>query len=241
MRHRGCRRILPIVALIALQGCVSAPTTVPIRTVEFRAAAGASDTLVVMLPGIRDEAEQFLNAGFVARNGAEGFDVLAVDAHWGYYADGTIVERLHEDVIEPARRRGYEHIWLLGVSLGGYGSLLYAEQFPDDIRGVVLLAPFLGGRKLAAEINEAGGLRAWSSDGLQGGRFAAGWRSLQKLSRRDPAMIILGYGVSDRYAENYDPLVQVLPASQVYTVEGEHRWTTWTPLWSEIKATGTIQ
>ncbi len=172
-----------LLAAILAQGCATKPpATAPMRTLEIDATQGA-DTLVVMLPGLRDRAEVFLEAGFFAAP-AGGFDMLAADAHSGYYADGTLVGRLHEDVIAPARRSGYKQIWLLGVSLGGYGSLLYAEQYPEEIDGIVLLAPYLGGRRFATEISEAGGLTSWSGDTLDGERFAAGWRSLHKLAKR---------------------------------------------------------
>ena len=194
-----------------------------------------------MLPGIRDRAEQFLRYGFFASDAPDMFDALAVDAHWGYYADGSIVDRLHNDVIAPARRRGYERIWLLGVSLGGYGSLLYAERFAQDLSGIILLAPYLGDRRLATRIREAGGLGAWSADAAAAEPFVQGWQTLQELAPFDRLPITLGYGIGDRLAETYDPLVQALPVSHIYTAAGGHRWKTWLSLWTNIKAAGVIQ
>ena len=218
-----------------------APATVPIQTVSIQGAARQNAALVIMLPGIRDRAEQFLQHGFLASETRDAFDVLAVDAHWGYYADGSIVERLRDDVILPAQRRGYERIWLLGVSLGGYGSLLYAERFPEDLRGIILLAPYLGDRRLATQIREAGGLSAWSADEAAGEPFVEGWRSLQELTRLNRLTIMLGYGTADRLAATYDPLAQALPASQIYTAAGGHRWGTWLSLWTKIKEAGVVQ
>jgi pimeloyl-ACP methyl ester carboxylesterase len=196
-----------------------------------------SDTLVVMLPGVKDRAEQFLIAGFVGGEGApESFDVVVVEPELSDYLSGSIVERLRTDVIAPARARGYDDIWLVGVSIGGYGSLLYAGAFPAHIRGVVLLAPYLGGRRVPRAIQAAGGLRAWQA-AAGPSPFVDGWIALQSLTERPDPTIVLGYGGGDRLAETYAPLLATLPRSRIYTVDGGHEWTTWAPLWNEIKGT----
>jgi pimeloyl-ACP methyl ester carboxylesterase len=196
-----------------------------------------SNTLVVMLPGIKDRAEQFLVAGFVdGDTPSDEFDVVVVEPELSDYLSGTIVERLRTDVIAPAQARGYDDIWLLGVSIGAYGSLLYAGEFPADIRGVVLLAPYLGGKRVPRSIEAAGGLEAWRA-AAGPSPFVDGWVALQTLMQHPDATIVLGYGGDDRLAATYEPLLAMLPPSQVYTVDGGHAWTTWTPLWQEIKAT----
>jgi hypothetical protein len=49
--------------------------------------------------------------------------------------------------------------------------------------------------------------------------------------------VVLGFGESDGMAEGYRRvLTDVLTPSSVYTLEGGHKWTTWTPLWNEIAA-----
>ena len=53
-----------------------------------------------------------------------------------------MVDRLKEDVINPAKEKGYTKIWLVGISLGGLGSLLYAMEHPSDIEGMLVLAPY---------------------------------------------------------------------------------------------------
>jgi pimeloyl-ACP methyl ester carboxylesterase len=204
------------------------------RTIEVGAKDRHSDTLVVMLPGIGDRAEQFLDAGFIDGI-AETFDVLAVDAHWRYYSNGTVVRRLHDDVVEPALARGYRSIWLLGVSLGGYGSLLYADAFPEEVAGVILLSPYLGARRLSDRIERAGGLESWSDDGQRQERFERGWVSLKKLCATGSSNVILGYGSSDPLAMRYGPLLDALRPSQVYTADGGHDWKTWKPLWLQIR------
>lgn len=197
-----------------------------------------SDTLVVMLPGIKDEAEQFLIEGFVGGNDgtAESFDVVVVGPEFGDYVSGTFAARLRNDVIAPARARGYDDIWLLGVSIGGFGSLLYAGEFPADIRGIVLLAPYLGGKRTPRAIEAAGGLEAWRGAGRPS-PFVDGWIALRTLLQHPDATIVLGFGGDDRLAATYTPLLATLPQSQVYTVAGGHGWATWAPLWQQIKST----
>lgn len=224
----GTLALLFAAALAA--GCATdRPRSAALHTVQV---GDRSDTLVVMLPGIRDTAEQFLVAGFVDAAAAP-FDVLVVEPQMKHYVRGTLVERLREDVIAPARAR-YDEIWLLGVSIGGYGSLLYAGEFPADIRGVVLLAPYLGGRRVPRAIEAAGGLDDWRA--VRGSPFVRAWRALKALTQPGGATIVLGFGESDRLAATYAPLLDALPQSQVYVAEGGHGWATWTPLWREIRA-----
>jgi pimeloyl-ACP methyl ester carboxylesterase len=224
-----------LLASMLAGGCATEVTREPeLHTLKL---GDHSDTLVVMLPGMKDRAEQFLVAGFVGGAASpESFDVVVVEPELSDYFRGTLVKRLRADVIAPARARGYSDIWLVGVSIGGYGSLLYAGEFPAEIRGVVLLAPYLGGRRVARAIEAAGGLEAWrASTGPS--PFVDGWAALQTLLQRPEATIVLGFGGDDRLAETYGPLLATLPRSRVYTVDGGHAWTTWTPLWQEIKAT----
>lgn len=62
------------------------------------------------------------------------------------------------------RRPGHDHVWVLGVSMGGLGALHYTQQHPDRVDGVIALAPYLGRRRLVAEIRDAGGLARWTPD-----------------------------------------------------------------------------
>lgn len=230
------------VAALLVQGCVSAPPpTVPIRTIRIETPNSPSDTLVVMLPGVGDRAEQFIQTGFVGEGIDREYDLLAVDGHLGYYLNGSIDERLREDVIEPATRAGYRRIWLLGVSLGGFGSLLYAEEFSDDVEGIVLLAPYLGSRRLVRQIMRSGGLEEWSETSRRGEPEFEVWRWLKEMTGNGAPELILAYGASDSLAPTYRPLLEVLPKGRIYTINGGHGWETWTELWSMIEASGAIR
>ncbi len=65
------------------------------------------------------------------------------------------------DVVLPARAAGYDTIWLAGTSLGGIGALLYLRDHPDDLAGVLALAPYLGEEGVIREIERAGGPASW--------------------------------------------------------------------------------
>jgi pimeloyl-ACP methyl ester carboxylesterase len=155
-------------AAFVISGCTIAPRTEsPIPTLSPTAGERNTRTLIVMLPGRGDRAKSFQTAGFFAVSNDSKFDVMSVDAHFAYYKERSLVSRLHEDVIVPARENGYEDIWLLGVSMGGMGALLYADQHPDIVKGLILLAPYLGNPGLPAEISAAGGLSEWSAEESQ--------------------------------------------------------------------------
>jgi alpha-beta hydrolase superfamily lysophospholipase len=65
------------------------------------------------------------------------------------------------ELVEPAKASGYEKIILVGTSLGGHGALLYITKHSEDVDGVVVLAPFLGGGRVVEAIEKAGSLGKW--------------------------------------------------------------------------------
>lgn len=206
--------------------------------IKTAASSTRNVSLVIMLPGRGDRADNFIAEGFQEAGARYGFDSIAVDAHFGYYRTRSLLPRLHEDIVVPARAAGYENIWLLGISAGGYGSLLYASEHPDEIDGVILLAPYLGDRKLAEEINAGGGLEAWSgdADGFEDHEMGV-WTWLREATNgHSTTPVILGYGESDGGAKAHAVLAAALEPSSVYTLEGGHKWVTWKPLWEEIAA-----
>jgi len=228
---------LAVPAALMLSACLRLPPTeAPIPTVGAEATGPGNDTLVVMLPGMGDRAGAFAENGFLEIGGNEGLDVIAVDAHLGYYRERSLLQRLREDVVLPARARGYRHIWLLGISMGGFGTLLYAEAHAGDIDGIILLAPFLGDDELIENIRAAGHLADWAppDHGFKDYEVAV-WKWLQReATRPDRVPILVGFGESDRLAGALAPLVETLDADHVYVRPGNHRWTTWTPLWREM-------
>lgn len=228
----------------ALGGCASAPpSVVPMRTLEQPAPCGPAETLIVMLPGVYSKPEEFLREGFVqtVRREQIAADVVLVDAHLGYYQDRTIIDRLHADVIAPARARGVRQVWIVGISLGGVGAMLYADEHPRGIDGLVLLAPYLGSRLSTLEIENAGGLSQWQAPARRVDEEVDDrlWRWLKRLTAEPAAAprrlpVYQGFGVDDRFAYSNRLFSRSLPAAQVFTIPGGHDWAAWNGLWARI-------
>ena len=194
-------------------------------------------TLLVFLPGAYDTPQDFIQHGFVIalRERNISADVVIADLHVAYYTADKVVERLHNDIIIPARKKGYTHIWLVGISLGGYGSLLYSQEYANHINGLFLMAPFLGNRTLLSEIANAG-LAAWQAGVIEPSDYDRRlWAWLkgyvdQRQSSYPPLHI--GYGTEDRFTESNRTLAKVLPPHHVMTTEGGHEWSPWLRLWT---------
>jgi pimeloyl-ACP methyl ester carboxylesterase len=193
--------------------------------------------LLVFLPGIGDCADDFEEKGLLrlVRQTAWPVDIITVDAHYGYYADRTILEQLHQDIFAPARRKGYRHIWLVGISLGGFGALLYASRYPDNLTGVVALAPFLGERPVIREIMTAGGLIKWPEvNAADDVRLLWRWLRRHSTGKQLLPLVYLGFGQKDIFAEAHRLLAAALPEKQVLIAQGGHHWSVWQQLWQEF-------
>ena len=197
--------------------------------------------LLVMLPGSYSLPEEFRSEGFVriARAHDLAADLQLVDAHVRYYQNRNVVERLAEDVIRPARAQGYRQIWLVGISIGAVGAMLYADAHPEDVDGVVLIAPYLGTQLTANEIKRAGGLARWPSPEVTSGdidtilwHWLKGQTPAESTVKKLP--LFLGYGEQDRFRYNDEVLRAALPASQVFTAPGGHDWPAWRMVWERI-------
>lgn len=194
-------------------------------------------TLIIFLPGIDDVAEDFERRGFILELQREGIaaDAVAVDAHYGYYAKRSIVERMTEDVIASAHAAGYEKIWLAGISLGGFGAASYAARYPSHISGLVLFAPYLGGKNLIEEIADAGGVKGWepghvAQDDFQRSLWA--WFKRHAASATESALpIYIGYGTRDMFSRANALFAEALPHERVFVTPGRHEWRTWHRIW----------
>src|SRR5262249_8079728 len=138
---RWCISRALIVLAVACAACESVrPPTTPMATrVLGNSSAGSSRCLVVFLPGRRDNFGDYGRRGFPEMASRAGVlaDFVEADAHFGYYQARTISGRLYEDVVAPARARGVERIWMIGISMGGLGAILYAREHPEIGGGVV--------------------------------------------------------------------------------------------------------
>jgi pimeloyl-ACP methyl ester carboxylesterase len=223
-------------------GCSTlAPPSVPLRTVDLAVsgADGGGRCLAVLLPGRHDEPERFAKAGFARAVASRGLpvDLVAVDAHLGYFRTRTVVERLRTDVIAPAQAAGYETIWIVGTSLGGLGGLLYLREHPEDLDGVLALAPYLGEPRLLQEIDRAGGPTRWIPQATtrEGDPGRELWSWLGPWAIGSPAVPLhLGWGIADDFDASNRMLAGLLPHDRVYTAVGGHDWRTWEELWESF-------
>jgi pimeloyl-ACP methyl ester carboxylesterase len=231
----------PFVLLLAacLLSCTH-PLTVPVKTVNFTKPGWKQrPTLLVFLPGLRDRSAVFADEGFISAVRASGVeaDMIGVDAHLEYYVKKQFLVRMKEDVINPAKRQGYSSIWMVGISLGGFGALWYDIENPGDLAGIVALSPYLGEPEVVAEVARAGGLKEWRLDGNaemdDQHRIWQGLKSYES-SERSLKRLYLGYGDKDKFAIPDGMLAALLPPEQVFLIEGGHRWPVWRALWNEI-------
>jgi pimeloyl-ACP methyl ester carboxylesterase len=198
--------------------------------------------LLVMLPGYGDEAADFEEHGFLdaVRRAHVDADVTSVEAHYGYYRDHTIVSRLHEDILAPARQQGYRRIVLVGISMGGLGAVATARLHPEDVDALVLLAPYLGDADVVGPVDRQG-LPAYVPPNpndffQQNWVYLAGYA---KHAERPP--MLLGYGTSDRLARELELLRPYLPRERVTAVPGSHAWKTWSPIFDRWADGGALE
>ena len=239
---------------LAAAGCAALPppTRVPLDAIRVPAtSARGARTLLVMLPGAYSRPREFVDEGFVAATRAAGVEaaITIADAHLGYFVERSVLARLRDDILRPAREQGVQRVWLLGISLGGFAALGSAVRQPGAIDGMVALAPYLGKRMLLREIAEAGGASAWAQSPLsQRAGSPDDADDLERemwlaLAQRAPALppLWLGYGRDDRFADAHRLLAATLPPQRVAHAPGGHDWPAWRALWTQWLALGLLR
>jgi alpha-beta hydrolase superfamily lysophospholipase len=190
-------------------------------------------TQMIWLPGAYHRAQDFEQQGFAraVERRHRPIDLRFVDLEMQHLNDRGALQRLHSEIILPARASGAS-VWLAGISLGGLVALDYASSHLDEIDGLCLLAPYLGNRMLINEI-AAAGLAAWEPGELaESDPERRIWRYFK--TRIDSRPLLLGYGRDDRFSRAHDLLAASLPAAAVNVVAGGHEWRTWTRLWENF-------
>jgi pimeloyl-ACP methyl ester carboxylesterase len=241
LRYLLCRLRRGFLARLSLRWPCFVPLLgkpVPLAPREYKGSA-AGRSLIIFLPGIGDLAEDFERRGFIddLRRHQFAADVVALDAHYGYYAAREIHERLRQDVILDARAAGYEQIWLAGISLGGFGAASYAARYPSHIDGLLLFAPYLGNDAIVDEIVGAGGIANWQPGVAGKGdhqRRLWAWFKHRSAGGNPALPIYLGYGRRDIFARANSLLSGILPRAHVFPVEGGHDWRAWRAIWQLI-------
>ena len=254
-------------------GCQWLPrqALVPMPTQSLAGPCGGrAPVLVVLLPGAYSLPGEFISEGFVdalrlsgrasAASTGPAVDLLLADAHLGYVRNRSLFDRLHVDIVQPARAQGYRQIWLVGISLGGFAALAYAAQHPGQVSGVLALAPYLGPPELLQQIEAAGGAAAWRRQRppvmpaghplppsspeealwLAWAAPAIGWPPFWEAPMVKLPPLYLGYGLDDRLRQGHRLLAATLPADRVMTVAGGHDWPPWLALWRQWLARGLL-
>lgn len=235
------RGLTAAVLAAGLSGCallLRAPQ-VPMEALTLPLSPSArSQTLIVFMPGAQEVPQDIVREGFVAQVRARGIDadVVIADAHLGYFYSGSFERRLHDDVIRPARAQGYRSIWMAGISLGGFGAMRYARAHPEEVDGVIALAPYVAPRLVLQDVWHAGGLLRWQPVGPI--RPADHEVLLWLKGYADPALarppLYIGYGETDRLQPFTPPLmVGILPSARLLSAPGGHDWPPWKTMWAD--------
>lgn len=235
-------KVIAVSACLTLAGCVfPRAAKVPMDSISLPAAADArADTLIVFLPGAQEVPIDIVKEGFIEQVRARSIDadVMVIDSHIGYFLKRTFDVRIRTDIIEPARAKGYKSIWLAGISLGGFGSLMYSRIFPGEIDGVIAIAPFIAANDVLNEVIDAGGLVRWQpelplkTDDYQ--RDLLLWlRGYQDRNAKRPQLYI-GYGSKDGLAQFQTLIGTILPPDRLLAAPGGHDWPPWKQMWGDV-------
>jgi enterochelin esterase-like enzyme len=159
--------------------------------------------------------------------------VLLADSHLGYARNGTLLERLRDDVLQPAVQQGYRRIWLVGISLGGFASFGLLMRHAELIEGIVAISPYVGRPALIQQVAAAGSAQAFARQrGVDNDREADLWTWLAQSDAELRDKIHLYTGSQDRFIEGQRLLGTLLAAGHVQEVPGDHDWSAWRALWS---------
>ena len=239
-------KIIFSLCLLQLNCALLYPAKTPMDSRYYITSQKQSTNLLVMLPGRGEKIDSYMIHGFIdlLKESGLGFDAVTVDATLGYYYQETLIERLYEDVIVPAGKNGYKNIWIFGISLGGMGSLWYGKNKGETIKGIIVLAPFVGDKDVIDEINNAGGPADWAptKPAKKSDYQRQLWVWLKKYAdtHNNLPKLIMGYGLEDEFAYGDDMLSQILPSNHVFTKPGRHDWKTWRKLFKAILNSGQL-
>ena len=226
------------IIVVVFLGCSGSRDQKTLHSVRYPGMTGKR-SFVVLLPGFGGKGSYYETQGFLEEVWERRFEATmeVVDLKPTLYLGGRVVELLKTGVIEPAKAEGFEDIYLVGVSMGGHGVLLYAMAYPEDVAGIVIFAPFISGEVASEAIDEAGGLETWEDCPFLAWTYACNlWKSLKVYvsDSRNQRKVVLGFGTEDSFVDQCRILAEVLLPEQVFTVSGGHDWATWKKLW--IKA-----
>ncbi len=208
------------------------------------ALPGANSPLaILLLSGSFTAPEDFVREGFVAAARERGIDaqIVLAEVRMAYFADGSVVRRVRECAVLPARERGAERVWLAGVSLGALAALCYRARHPGEIEGMVLMSPYPGTRDVLREIDAAGGLAQWHpAIGPGGDLEREAWTWLANHGATTPDVHCY-FGSGDRFVDGQRRIAQALSPAGVHEIPGGHEWSDWRRMWTDFLARGALR
>jgi len=233
--------VAALVLLLGLGGCYWRIAREPMPFLTYGdlgplRARGA----IVMLPGFGGGAEDFAEYGFVRvlRKSAPGYDLVAADAHFGYYRSNTLLDQLHKSVIGPLVERGYREVWIAGVSMGGHGAVAYARTYPERIKGVLLFAPYLGPDEVVDAVSQGGGICRYTAPhpvpGSRAGYAQANFAWLRDVLCTPPRKVSVWVSVGNKDEGKRTLLRDAMQPDHYVVLPGGHDWDAWTPALERI-------
>lgn len=191
---------------------------------------------LVLLSGTYSEPEDFVREGFPAAvsERAINAEIVMAEVRAAWFADGSIVQRLHESVMLPARERGRSRIWLAGISLGGLAALSYAARHESEVAGIVLISPYPATRDVLREMEAAGGPGRWKPViPPEGDLEREAWLWLASPADGRPPVHCY-FASDDRFAPGQRRMAETLAPERVREMPGGHDWSAWRALWLEF-------
>ncbi len=234
---------LIIYTALALSACAFNGNSHEPLTIQKISADKPTKNLLVMFPGINSPGTDFIDHGFVDlfREHYKNTDILLVDTRLAYITAGNIAYRINNEIIHPAKKLGYNNIWLLGISLGGLSVLEFDKHYPNQVKGIVLIAPYLGSFKAIKALATTSNLQQkqqWADANRDNtNKTIQLWRHILKISRpsaKQSVQLLLAYGKNDRYNKSHQLLASLLTNKHVTTIDGSHGWITWEKIWKVL-------
>jgi pimeloyl-ACP methyl ester carboxylesterase len=242
MRLHDRSRSFLFITILLLGGCAAGgDVRKPIPT-SFFAAAQPAKRLVVMLPGRGDDLSSLERKGMasIIQKAWPDADVILTGLTMPFYRQGQASKRLHDEIIAPAQQVASRKVWLMGISLGGMGAVLYEHDYPGQTEGLLLLSPYLGDQAIQDTVRNAGGLQSWDPGPfrpLNQDTFQAElWHTLKNLSNNPQRArsVWLAYGADEPFRTPIELMSPALPPGNVLMLPGRHDWSLWIPAASAL-------
>jgi pimeloyl-ACP methyl ester carboxylesterase len=198
--------------------------------------AGARPVIAMgLLSGSYSTPEDFVREGFPQAVEERGFAarITMAEMRAAWFSDGSVVQRVRDSVVEPARALGMSRLWLVGISLGGLACLAYAAHHGRQIERMALLSPYPGTREVLREIDGAGGLAQWRAPQADANPERDAWTWLRDHGRGAPRVDCY-FASGDRFAEGQRRMADCLAPAAVHEAAGGHEWRDWRAMWDDF-------